>query len=327
VTGNQSARRRDDGRFRNPPGSPARNSSTKTRWAFYWERLTDRERPSPPPGLLHPRERVLAEAAKAANPSLTWLGHAAFLIRLGGKTILTDPFLGQRAGPAGFGPRRFLPPAMTVADLPPIDLLLVSHNHYDHLDADTVAALPGKERMTVVVPLGLAEFFHRRGYAKVHELDWHQGISDGAAEVTVLPAVHFSRRGLRDLNRTLWASFAIRAPEAHIWFSGDTAAGAVFRELGRDYGPFDLAIVGIGAYEPRAIMRASHATPEEAITIARDLRAAQALGMHWGSIKLTPEDPFEAPDRFKAAAVAQGYGAERAWIMAVGETRELPRPA
>ena len=181
----------------------------------------------------------------------------------------------------------------------------------------------GKDSMTVVVPLGLESFFTDLGYRNIVELDWWQRHELGGLEVQALPAVHFSGRGFLDRNRTLWASFAIRSKHLSLWFSGDTAAGAVFDVIGRRAGPFDLAMVGIGAYEPRAIMKSSHATPEEAIDIVQAIGAARAVAMHWGTVKLTPEDPFEAGRRFKAAARATGYGEDNAWVMRIGETREL----
>ncbi len=313
----------EDGTFGNPPGSPERGYSFGTMASFLWGRFTDKQAHSPGPEVMMPGVDARRTLAAASNPSITWLGHAGFLIRLDGQTVLTDPFLGVNAGPLGLGPRRFAPPPIGVEDLPPIDVLLVSHNHYDHLDQATVEALGGKETMTVVVPLGLKPFFTDLGYANVVELDWWQRHTIGALEVQALPAVHFSGRGFLDRNRTLWASFAIRSNDLSLWFSGDTAAGAVFNVIGRRAGPFDLAMVGIGAYEPRAIMKSSHATPEEAIDIVRAVRAKKAVAMHWGTVKLTPEDPFEAGERFKAAAKASGYGEDNAWVMRIGETREL----
>ena len=142
-------------------------------------------------------------------------------------------------------------------------------------------------------------------------------------KIKALPAIHFSSRGLFDRDKTLWASYAIETDDGKIWFSGDTAFGDVFQEIGARAGPFDYAIVGIGAYEPRAIMRAFHATPEEGIAIAKAVGAKKAIGMHWGTIMLTPEDPFEAPPRFKQAAAQQAFGEDNAVIMAIGETRDL----
>lgn len=323
MSGPAPAHHVEDGTFRNAPGSPERDYSFGTMVSFLWDRLFDNQVHEPGPEIQIASADASQALSVASNPSITWLGHASFLIRLNGKTVLTDPYLGEVAGPAGFGPKRFAPPPMAAEDLPPIDILVLSHNHYDHLDLDTVEKLAGKDSMTVLVPLGLAPYFTERGYTNVIEMDWWDTHKNGALEVQALPAVHFSGRGLFDRNRTLWASFAIRSDELSLWFSGDTAAGAVFEEIGQRAGPFDLAMVGIGAYEPRAIMKSSHATPEEAIEIVRAVRATRAVGMHWGTVKLTPEDPFEAAPRFKAAAKASGYGEDNAWIMKIGETREL----
>ncbi len=323
MTASKPAHHAPDGTFRNPPGSPAREHSFATMARFFWGQYTDKQRHVPGPEVMLDGEAARRDLSAAANPSLTWLGHASFLIRLDGQTVLTDPFLGANAGPMGFGPKRLAPPPIPVEELPPIDLLVLSHNHYDHLDLATIDKLAGKDRMVVVVPLGLAAYFTARGYTRVIEMDWWQRREVGPLQVTALPAVHFSRRSIRDRNRTLWASFAITAKNLKLWFSGDTAAGAVFEEIGRREGPFDLALIGIGAYEPREIMKSSHATPEEAIDIARQVGARRAVAMHWATVKLTPEDPFEAGPRFERAALAAGWGEENAWTMRIGETREL----
>ena len=291
--------------------------------SFLWGRIRDTREHKPDPDIIMARTEAQHALNAAGNPSITWLGHASFLIRLDGKNLLTDPYLGDNAGPLWLGPKRFVPPPLGVEQLPPIDLLVLSHNHYDHLDLATLEKLAGKDHMTVLVPLGLKPYFADLGYTNVIEMDWWQSHEIGSLGIQALPAVHSSGRGLFDRNRTLWASFAFRSGGLKFWFSGDTAPGAVFKEIGRRAGPFDLAMVGIGAYEPRAIMKSSHATPEEAIEIARAVRAMKAVGMHWGTVKLTPEDPFEAAPRFKAAAEASGYGEDNAWIMRIGETREL----
>ena len=148
-------------------------------------------------------------------------------------------------------------------------------------------------------------------------------MDDAGLSIKTLPAVHFSGRGLFDRKKALWASFAIETSDSKIWFSGDTAWGEVFREVGKKAGPFDYAIVGIGAYEPPAIMVEVHATPEEGIAISKAVGAKKAIGMHWGTIMLTPEDPFEAPERFRQAAIDQGFGEENAVILKIGETRSL----
>ncbi|WP_296680929.1 MBL fold metallo-hydrolase [Novosphingobium sp.] len=259
--------------------------------------------------------------AELPDNHVAWLGHACFAIKIAGNLVLTDPYLSRTAGPFGFGPQRFLHPAVRSADLPRFDAIVISHNHYDHLDSKALRAYRWRNETPMICPLGNGALLSRLGFTEVHELDWWQNWSQAGLTIGALPAVHFSGRGLLDRNRSLWASVSIAAGERRIWFGGDTAAGAVFDEIGDRAGPFDLALVGIGAYEPRIIMEASHATPEEAITIARQIRARHAVGMHWGSIMLTPENPFEAPARFRKAALEQQYGASNAWILQVGEAR------
>jgi len=312
--------------FRNPPGSPVRQRGSRAYWRFVWHRIVKSQiLPQVPVGhALAPAEAAAGLAEHAEVESLTWLGHAAFLLRIGGKTVLLDPYLGDFASPVrGFGPRRFVPAAFGPDRLPPIDVLIVSPNHYDHLCAPTLRALRGKTQMQVIVPLGLARFFRRRGYARVRELDWHQSISVDGLTITALPAVHWSKRTPFDRNRSLWASFALTTERRRVWFAGDTGYGPVFSELGRKYGPFDLALVPIGAYAPQKIMAAHHVTPEEAVRIGRDMRAETLVGMHWGTVVLTDEHPFEPPERFRAAADAAGYAPEQAWLMRIGETRAL----
>ncbi len=274
--------------------------------------------PPLPPGLVAPTPPDLA--ALGEN-QIAWLGHACFALRMVGKLVLTDPYLSRTAGPYGLGPKRFLDAAVQAEALPKLDLIAISHNHYDHLDTHALGAYRYRSETPVVCPLGLAPLLKRQGFGDVIELDLWQDWQLGELTVSCLPAVHFSGRGLGDRNKTLWASFAFASSTRNLWFGGDSAPGAVFREIGERAAPFDLALVGIGAYTPRAIMQASHATPEEAIGIAREIGAKAAVGMHWGSIMLTPEDPFEAPDRFRRAALEQQYGVDNAWVMQVGEVR------
>lgn len=310
------AHHRPGGGFRNPPGSPANRATLRDFLKFL---LWDMRRAKLPP--------LPDDIATDAPPNLTampeghvcWLGHAAFALRLGGKLVLTDPYLGDIAGPMGMGPRRFLPPALRAEELPRLDAIVISHNHYDHIDMKALRAYRYRAETPVVCPLGVGPLMRHAGFADVTELDWWQGWSLDGLTVTALPAVHFSGRGPFDRNKTLWASMALAGDGRKVWFGGDTGYGAVFREIGERAGPFDLALIGIGAYEPRAIMEPSHATPEEAVAIARDIGAARAVGMHWGSVMLTPEDPFEAPVRFRRAALEQQYGEANAVVMKVGE--------
>lgn len=314
-----------DGRFRNPQDSvPVEPPGFGTLLPFWWGMvLAGFQTEQVPDGHVLPADEVQAGMARHHNAdSLTWLGHAAFLVRIGGATVLTDPYLSDHAGPFNrFGPKRYVPPALTPATLPPIDILTVSHNHYDHLDLATLDAMPDKARISVIVPLGLGSYFTDLGYTDVTELDWYQSIEKKGVTVTATPAIHFSRRGLFDGNRTLWAGFAYRAGGKNLFFSGDTSIGPVFREIGEKLGPFDLGLIGIGAYEPQTIMRGSHTTPEQAAEIGRTVRAKRMIGMHWGTVRLSEEPQFEAAERLLKEAAIVGYGPDEAGVMKIGETR------
>lgn len=315
------AHHRPGGGFRNPPGSPPRRAGLTDFLKFLlWDMRVAKRPRSVPNWLVAPTRPDLSILAEN---QVAWLGHACFALRLGGKLMLTDPYLAAAAGPFGMGPRRFLPPAVKAEDLPRLDLIVISHNHYDHIDTAALKAYRFPAETPVVCPLGVGKLLRKQGFAEVVELDWWQDWQCGDLTIAAMPAVHFSGRGLFDRNKTLWASMALASPARKVWFGGDTGYGACFREIGQRAGPFDLALVGIGAYEPRIIMEASHATPEEGVQIARDIRARAAVGMHWGSIMLTPEDPFEAPTRFRRAALEQQYGEENAWVMKVGEVRDF----
>lgn len=310
--------------FRNPPGSPERAGDFGDWMSFFWRNFTRDDEVALPDGHVLAPEATLAGLAGENGDSLTWLGHASFLIRLGGRTVLTDPFLGEHASPVPpLGPARFAPPGLRPSQLPPVDVLLLSHNHYDHLDLPSLAALPDKARMEALVPLGLRGYLAEQGYAKVHEVDWGDEVRIGDLRITAVPAVHFSKRTLFDRNRTLWTGYAIERGGRRVYFAGDTAYGAVFPRLGQELPRFELGILPIGAYEPRALMRASHVTPEEAVQIGRDLAIPRLVGMHWGTIQLTEEPPFEPPERFRAAARAAGYVDDDAWTMRIGETRPI----
>jgi N-acyl-phosphatidylethanolamine-hydrolysing phospholipase D len=310
--------------FRNPPGSSSRTAGLADFAPFFLRRAANVTPPAVPPGHALPEAEAVSALRAAGPESLTWLGHAAFLLRTGGKAILTDPLLSERASPfAALGPKRYVPPGIPVAVLPRIDAVVVSHNHYDHLDARTIETLPGKERVVAVVPSGLGTFFRERGYRDVRELGWWEETRVGDDLVlAALPANHFSGRTPFDRNKTLWASWAIASRTRKVFFAGDTGYGSVFEEIGRRIGPFDLGLVPIGAYEPASIMRPMHCNPEEAVALGRDIRATTLVAMHWGTVVLTDEPPFEPPGRFRAAANRAGYPDSRAWVMRIGETRE-----
>jgi len=318
--------RREDGRFANPPGSPVR---TATRWdfqKFFWGGLLRDSTPEVPPGhALGAAQAALGWQAVAGN-KMQWLGHSAFRLEISGTTVLTDPMLTRRASPFSWaGPVRYVPTPLQPEEIR-ADVILITHNHYDHLDMATLRRLPHKDTVTVVVPLGVGPLVREAGFTDVRELDWHQSLSLGAVEVTLVPAVHFSARWIDDRNATLWGGYVIQqvgGPLA-LWHSGDTTTHPqVFKDIGERYGPLTHGLVGIGAYEPRSIMMGSHTTPEEAVAQGVQTGSRVLVAHHWGTIVLTPEPPFEAPGRFKAAAEAAGYAEENVWVMAVGETRGL----
>ena len=260
---------------------------------------------------------------------LTWLGHASFLMKTAGVTILTDPFLSKFASPVSWaGPRRFVDLPIAVDKLPPIDILIISHNHYDHLDDATIRQLPNKHHIQVVVPLGLKSFFSERGYRQVTALDWGQSITVNGLTITAESAVHYSARTTRDRNQTLWASWVIESPQQRLLFIGDSGYSAsIFKQIGAKYRAFDLAIVPIGAYQPRELLWMSHVTPEEAVAVGRDVGATTLVASHWGTISSLSDEPmFEPPLRFRQAGRDQGFSDRQLWTMKIGETRAISAP-
>ncbi len=260
--------------------------------------------------------------AMMRNPSLTWIGHATFLVRMDGMTFLTDPIFSDRASPLGFaGPARQVAPGVPLDQLPPIDFVTISHDHYDHTDLVSVAAL-AKRGTRFVVPLGLAELVRSAG-GDVVELDWWQQTQIGPVTVHCVPAQHFSGRSLTDGNQRLWAGFVVEGPKRRFFHAGDTGYFDGFAEIGARFGPIDLAALPIGAYEPASIMRFVHMNPEEAVQAAIDLRAKRAVGMHFGTFDLTDE-PLDEPARwFHAEADKRGLKPEQAWTLDVGESRRF----
>lgn len=261
--------------------------------------------------------------ANASEPTVTWVGHATLLVQLDGVNLLTDPQWSPRASPFRFaGPRRVTPPGLRFEDLPPIHLVLISHDHYDHLDVDTVRHLHAAHRPRFLVPLGLKAWFADLGIADVEELDWWQSRPQRGLTVTALPAQHFSGRTLWDRNRRLWSGWAVAGRDRRFFFAGDTAYYDVFKEIGARLGPFDLAAVPIGAYLPPTIMKAAHTTPEEAVQVLEDVRGRALIPIHWGTFDLADEPLDEPPRRLQAEAQRRGLGPERVWVLKHGEPRK-----
>ncbi len=233
---------------------------------------------------------------------ICWIGHATFLMQLNNKRILIDPFFSVSAGPLKcLGPKRFLPPALKIDELPSIDYIYITHNHYDHLDRPFLKRIAQTNSPKIFVPAGLYKKIRKWGFKNIVETHWHQSYEEHGIKLTALPAYHYSRRSLFDYKKTWWCSYSIATSQLKLFHSGDTGYGKVFKEIGEQYGPFDYAMLGIGAYQPPEIMKAVHTNPEEAAQIAADINAKIILPMHWGSIVLSPEPLTEPMTRLAAA--------------------------
>lgn len=312
------------------------------RWRWAATRQGRPPAPQAPTPLVAPDLAFLhgnATAGPAMQPAVTWIGHATVLAQLSGLNVLTDPIFSQRASPLGFiGPQRQQPPGLSLRQLPAIDVVLVSHNHYDHLDEASVRALArqGGSSPLFVVPLGLADWFRRRHITRVVELDWWQSHplqgSLGPAEVMLVPAQHWSARGLRDRMATLWGGFALFAPDCHLFFAGDTGYSRDFLDMRERFaarqspargGGFDIALLPLGAYEPRWFMKTQHVNVEEAVKIHHDIGAKRSLGVHWGTFSLSDEALDEPPRALAAQRAQQGLGEAEFFTLAIGQTERL----
>jgi N-acyl-phosphatidylethanolamine-hydrolysing phospholipase D len=325
------APRDPEGRFLNATGALS-HGSAGVRFPFFLRRMAGmlRERPGAPMGVANDGA-FLRENARHSKPTVTWVGHATLLVQMDHVTFLTDPIWSDTPSPVAFGPRRFVAPGVALDDLPPIDFVVVSHNHYDHLDLATLAALSARDRATrFFVPLGNGALLREAGIANVEELDW--GMSreqrsrhraDASVRITCTPAQHWSRRSLDDEGATLWSSWAVTGATRRFYFAGDTGYFAGFGEIARALGPFDLAAVPIGAYEPAAMMKEAHLNPEEAVQAALDLDARAAIGIHYATFDLSDEPLDEPPRRFRAAGARSALGERGTWVLSIGESREF----
>jgi len=225
-----------------------------------------------------------------ASAVVTFIGHATFLIQTAAGNILTDPMYSERAGPWNLvGPRRVRLPAVAFHHLPPIAIILLSHNHYDHCDVRTVGMLARRFDPIVITPLGNAPLVRSTGMRRVEELDWWQDAKTASVPITLTPAHHFSARGPLDRNRALWGGFVIVAGGRRIYFAGDTAYAPLFGDVRQRLGPIDLSLLPIGAYEPRWFMQSVHMNPAEAVQAHMDLESTESIGMHFGTFQMTTE--------------------------------------
>jgi L-ascorbate metabolism protein UlaG (beta-lactamase superfamily) len=288
------------------------------RWRLFWASVANRDIPELPRA--DNDGRALRENGSEAT--VTWVGHATLLVQLEGVNLLTDPQWSERASPVSFaGPKRFMAPGLRFEDLPPIHVVLISHDHYDHLDVATVQRLAREHRPFFLVPLGLKAWFAAIGIGEVEELDWWDSRTFRGLVLTCVPAQHWSARAPWDRDRRLWSGWAVAGDDRRFFFSGDTGYYDGFREVGARLGPFDLAAVSVGAYVPASIMQFTHTTPEQALQVFADVRGDRFIPIHWGTFRLSEEPLDEPPRRVIAESERIGLPADRVWIMKHGETR------
>jgi L-ascorbate metabolism protein UlaG (beta-lactamase superfamily) len=258
--------------------------------------------------------RVAADQA-----AVTWVGHATFVVQLGGRTIVTDPVWSRRI--PGVKPR-LTPPGVDWADLPHVDAVLISHNHYDHLDGPTIRRLP--KDTPIFAPGMLGWWLRRRGFRDVTELDWWESADRDGVGYGFVPAHHWSRRTLRDTCKSLWGGWVLSTDTAKIYFAGDTGYGHWFGEIAAHHPGLDLALLPVGAYEPNWFMKPVHMNPAEAVRACADLVAPRMATMHWGTFVLSAEPLLDPWHRTVGAWTAAGRPRDDLWDLAVGESRTLP---
>ena len=314
-----------DGTFKNPEGSPVRSKNVKFSYRQFSKEKKKLDLTVPKEHVVD-KEIVLSDLKKYENEDyIALIGHATYLIKLGNTTIITDPVFSKNAGPLIFGPDRFTEPALKLDEIPKTDLFLLTHNHYDHQDMSTIRRFPFKDAK-VLLPLKLGKYFIPYRFKDVNEMDWYDEINvNNDLKVTFLPAVHWSKRSLTDTNKTLWGNFLIEYKGKKIFFACDTGYGNIYKELGKKYGPIDVTMINIGAYNFKPMFDKSiyHTTPEEALNVAQDLKSRKVIGMHWGTFVLSLEPIMEPPKRFKNSAKKFGFKKDDAIIFKVGEFKKI----
>ena len=305
----------DGRRFVNPTGTagqpfskvPRMLREPRTPWPIHVE-----VQPQVPPSL------------DGAAATVTFIGHSTFLIQTAAGNVLTDPMYSERASPVTWaGPRRVREPGVRFDDLPPISAVLLSHNHYDHCDLPTLRRLAKRFDPVVVTPLGNRGLVRSAGLRRIEELDWWQETTIGGAAISLTPAYHFSARTPFDKNRALWGGFLLTTDDVRILFAGDTAYAGFFRDIRRRLGPIDLALLPIGAYEPRWFMKAVHMNPAEAVQAHLDLETAQSIAMHFGTFQLTAEGIDEPARALDEACRALNVPVSRFRVPGFGESVRL----
>ena len=275
--------------------------------------------------LLKPDLKALQQ--RSTRPRVTWICHATLLVQWQGRNILTDPHFSERASPVSWaGPQRVVPPPLTVKELPPIDLVVISHDHYDSLDTETIHQLVRYHpQAQFFVPLGIGRWLIAKGVpeTQVEEMDWWDEQTYKGLTITATPVQHWGRRSLLDTNKNLWAGWAVKDKTFNFFFAGDSGYVPHFKEIGKRLGPFDLAAIPIGAYEPRWFMSFAHMNPEESVRVHKDLRANRSVAIHWGTFILTDEPLDEPPEELTKHLEQSHLTSEDFFVLKHGETRQL----
>jgi N-acyl-phosphatidylethanolamine-hydrolysing phospholipase D len=305
-----------DGRFFNPWQPDPKTVWNLVRWGISRNPYREARRRDPVLPVVANDGAYLATVEHSAT--VTWVGHATFAVHDADDVFLTDPHFGPRA----LVPGRLVPPGVPIESIPPDAFAVISHNHYDHLDAYTVERLPAS--VGWYVPKGLGDWFRARGREDVTELDWWETVRRGRFEITCLPSQHWSRRTPFDMDASLWCSWLLDSGDARYYFAGDTGYFHGFAEFGRRFAPIDVAMLPIGAYEPRWFMRYQHMNPAEALAAFEDLGARTFLPMHWGTFDLTDEPVDAAPRELAKAVAERGTDPEAVRVLAVGERWKVP---
>ena len=313
----------DGERFFNP--TPGLASTAHGGPARFMNRFIGSDERAQWPGQVPVTQTVPPRRVEGKEMLVTWIGHATVLVQTQGVNILTDPIWSERASPFSFaGPKRARAPGVRFEDLPKIDLVLVSHNHYDHMDLPTLKRLWERDRTAIVTSLG-NETILRSAEVPATALDWNGSYPFKAGVVFASRNHHWSSRWGTDRNRALWSGFTIHLPGGNVFFAGDTGYGdGSWADEAAPGGPFRLAILPVGAYEPRDVMQANHMDPDEAVQVFEKLNPVIALGMHWGTFQLTFESIDDPPRRLAAARRARGIAAERFVTTEVGRSFRVP---
>jgi N-acyl-phosphatidylethanolamine-hydrolysing phospholipase D len=333
------AHHRSDGRFRNPWPEAEDDDRIRSRFReVAWEWLRGSHPPDPRPDQITVATPELARpSAEEGELRVTWVGHATHLVQLPGLSLVSDPMWSLRASPVTWaGSKRFAPATPPLEALPELHAVLLTHDHYDHLDRPTVAALRDRygSELAWYSPLGYRPWFADVGVRNVVELDWWEEheLPGARYRVVATPARHWTRRTPWSTNQRLWCSWAVLPVDGsesgfRLYLGGDSGYASFFAEIGGRLGPFDASVLPIGAYDPRWFMSASHMSPEEAVQVYEDLGAEGAfLPSHWGTFRLTLEDPLEPPERLRSAWAARGLEDRLLYVPRHGETVRLSAP-